>query len=215
MGFNLSLTLKKSSAIGRTLLFSKQIKFNWMKKFLVLCALALASKVNAQVELEFYNKTQKEEDAQTRASFFGLKKVNTHWSVAYSGYVAHEEGDIMAGPYYKPSEQWGFGVLAGIETYPGAYRIGLVSQYETHKNEVFFLFEKGKGEDNLFYEISYLHKISESFSFGLKFWTDHGVGPKFEFEKSGFKMWAMPAVLAEKNVLLDKSTFLFGVSVSL
>lgn len=183
-----------------------------MKQFIVLFILTILS-LNLFSQLSVYSRYTKGGKVEMNINFYGTKKISEKVNLTLFTLVERTWAEAQVGISYSPKEWISFGASTGIEQNPALYRFGAFVWLGKGKTSFLSLWEKGDGTDNYWYNSTISYKTSEKFTFALRAWRYHGVGPvaTYTVKKLDSKLWLMPAYDFES----DKQRVMLGVSVKL
>lgn len=112
-------------------------------------------------------------------------------SFGYTDYIFLEAGfaEILHGLYYMPGDQWMVAVYGGLEVADAQFRTGSYFWYEFGDKLSYSLFaEKGKGNDNHWYDTSFKYEYLQNESLSLyiqpRLRRFHGIGMPIGIQKN-------------------------------
>ncbi len=118
-------------------------------------------------------------------TMYAEKDLGKKFGVSTFSLVTNDWAEILIGAYYRLDTNLTIGIQAGMETTDPYWRFGSSLSYMKNNNTVMLLVEKGYGDENYWYSISY-QNTNHKFVWGLMGQRFYGWGPEigFQFGKS-------------------------------
>ncbi|MTH17623.1 hypothetical protein [Flavobacterium sp. LC2016-01] len=195
---------KKIPSKEKTHIVKDVKKWVWIVFFIMLPK-------NANAQLEYYSKFNKDGSVEPIIDYFGSKKINDHFALTFFGLTREKWAQALIGLSYSLNKNAIFYVSAGIEQGQRVPRYSSSIWLKEGDTSFLALIEIGNGPDNYLYKVNVFHQFSEKISLGLMDWRYHGLGPNFRYTISKLKLtlWVMPAYDHEEKV----SRCMLGVAV--
>lgn len=165
------------------------------EKIAIIILATILFSLTSYAQVELYGRFTKDKQTQADFNIYGEKKISEKFVFTYFGMIEQTFAQGYAGVSYSPNKWFSVGLCAGIEQNPALYRMAGSLWAGKEKNSLLALWEKGDGNENYFYKITFTHKFSEHFSLSERAWRFHGEGvvATYSHPKSGISLWVFPS----------------------
>lgn len=177
-----------------------------MKNLIVIILVVVSGSLTAQTfakvtaDIRFFD-----QEEVVNTTIFVAKPIKGKWGVSCFAQVTEVWAQAYAGPTYKVTDKLTLGVSIGIENMP-SLRGAVSATYFAGKHSALLFLEKGVGEGNYWYSLSYEYKHNKV-SYGVIARRFYGIGPSLavSIESSTFTV----APLYDTEVGILKLTTIF------